>query len=84
MTDAARDEAWERRVAEAWATFGERTDGENRALIETLAAERPEGSAEASFERACVLDTTGASGAPCRCTERRSPAASPRSAGGGP
>ncbi len=61
MTDAARDEAWERRVAEAWATFGERTDGENRALIETLAAERPEGSAEASFERACVLDSTGAS-----------------------
>ena len=61
MTEAANDEAWERRVADAWATFDERTDDENRALIEALAAELPEGSAEASFERACVFDSTGAS-----------------------
>ncbi len=50
----------ERRVADAWATFDERRDVENRALIEALAAERPEGSADASFERACVFDSTGA------------------------
>jgi hypothetical protein len=55
------DEAWERRVADAWATFDDRTDDENRALIESLAAELPEGSAEASFERACAFDSTGAS-----------------------
>ncbi len=62
MSEAANDEAWERRVADAWATFfPERTDDENRELIEALAAELPEGSAEASFERACVLDSTGAS-----------------------
>lgn len=61
MSEAANDETWERRVGDAWATFDERTDDENRALIEALAAERPEGSAEASFERACVFDSTGAS-----------------------
>ena len=31
---------WESRVAAAWATFDERTDEENRALVEALAAER--------------------------------------------
>ena len=51
---------WEARVAAAWATFDERTDDENRALIEALAAELPGGSAEASFERACVFDSTAA------------------------
>ena len=51
---------WESRVAAAWATFDERTDHENRALIEALAAELPGGSAEASFERACVFDSTAA------------------------
>ncbi len=61
MTEAANDETWARRLADAWATFDERTDEENRALIEALAAELPEGSAEASFERACVFDSTGAS-----------------------
>ena len=61
MTEAANDETWGRRVADAWATFDERTDDENRALIEALAAELPEGSAEACFERACVFDSTGAS-----------------------
>jgi hypothetical protein len=55
------DPDWERRIADAWATFDERTDGENRAVIDVLAAELPEGSAEASFERACVFDSTAAS-----------------------
>jgi tetratricopeptide (TPR) repeat protein len=52
---------WEERVAAAWASFGERTDDENRALIDALAAELPEGSAEASFERACAFDSTDGS-----------------------
>jgi hypothetical protein len=52
---------WEKRVATAWATFDERSDEENRTLIGALAAELPEGRAEASFERACVLDSTDAS-----------------------
>jgi hypothetical protein len=55
------DEAWEGRVADAWATFDERSDEENRALIDGLAAELPEGSAAASFERACVFDSTARS-----------------------
>ena len=52
---------WEERVATAWATFDGRTDDENRALIEKLAAELPADSAVASFERACVLDSTARS-----------------------
>jgi len=52
------DAAGEARIADAWATFDERTDDENRALVEALAAELPERSAEASFERACVFDST--------------------------
>jgi hypothetical protein len=52
---------WEERVATAWATFDGRSDEENRALIEALAAELPDGSSEASFERACVFDSTDAS-----------------------
>ncbi len=52
---------WEARVAAAWATFDERSDGDNRALIESLAAELPPDSAIASFERACVFDSTDAS-----------------------
>lgn len=52
------DADWERRVADAWATFDERGDDENRALIDGLAAELPADSAVASFERACVFDST--------------------------
>ncbi len=52
---------WEARVAAAWATYDERSDGDNRALIESLAAELPPDSAIASFERACVFDSTDAS-----------------------
>ena len=52
---------WERRIASAWATFDERSDDENRALIDQLVAELPAGSAVASFERACAFDSTGRS-----------------------
>ncbi len=52
---------WEKRVSSAWTTFAERSDEANRKLIEALAAELPDGSAEASFERACVFDSTDAS-----------------------
>ena len=52
---------WEERVAAAWATFDERTDDANRVLIESLAAELPADSPVASFERACVFDSTDAS-----------------------
>ena len=40
---------WERRIAAAWATFDERSDDENRALIDRLAGELPAGSAEGGF-----------------------------------
>ena len=52
---------WERRIASAWATFDERSDEENRALIDQLVAELPAGSAVASFERAGAFDSTGRS-----------------------
>jgi tetratricopeptide (TPR) repeat protein len=52
---------WERRVADAWATFDERSDDENRALIDRLAGELPTDSAVASFERAAAFDSTGRS-----------------------
>ena len=55
------DPGWERRIAEAWATFDSRSDDENRASIEALAEELPADSAVASFERACVFDSTGRS-----------------------
>ena len=52
---------WEERVAAAWTSFDDRTEEENRALIESLAAELPPDNTIASFERACILDSTGAS-----------------------
>ena len=55
------DEDWERRIAAAWATFDERSDDENRALIDSLAGELPAGSAVPSFERAAAFDSTGCS-----------------------
>jgi hypothetical protein len=51
----------ESRVAEAWSSidgYAERED-EFRALIDSLAAERPEGDPIAVFERACAWDSTG-------------------------
>ncbi len=51
---------WEQRLADAWASFGIDIDeAEFRALIESLVAELPEGSAVADFERACAFDSTG-------------------------
>ena len=48
-------------MADVWATFDERTDEENRGLVEALAAELPDGSGVASFERACAFDSTARS-----------------------
>lgn len=59
------DTDWERRLAAAWASLDERDEqderdeAEFRALIDALAAELPEGSAIADFERACAYDSTG-------------------------
>jgi hypothetical protein len=52
---------WEQRVARAWASIDdyEDRDGEFRALIDSLAAERPDGDPVAAFERACAWDATG-------------------------
>jgi hypothetical protein len=46
-------------VAGAWATIDQRSADELVALIESLAAELPPGSAIAAFERACSHDSTG-------------------------
>ncbi|MEU1970564.1 tetratricopeptide repeat protein [Microbacterium sp. NPDC019599] len=48
---------WEDRVAAAWAA--DVTDAERIALIDALAAERPEGDAVALFERAGARDSAG-------------------------
>ncbi|MFL6138182.1 MAG: tetratricopeptide repeat protein [Frankiaceae bacterium] len=54
------DEAdWERRLSAAWGSIDERSDAEQVALIESLAAELPADSAVAAFERASVQDSTG-------------------------
>ncbi len=50
---------WERRIAGAWASIDDRTEEEFLALIESLAAELPSGSARAAFERACAFDSMG-------------------------
>jgi hypothetical protein len=50
---------WERRVADAWAAIDTYGEAEFRALIDGLAAELPDGSALADFERACAFDSTG-------------------------
>ncbi|MER7344498.1 tetratricopeptide repeat protein [Streptomyces aurantiacus] len=56
------NEAWEQRIAAAWATFdtyGEEQAEEFRALIGELADELPADSPVAPFERACAYDSTG-------------------------
>jgi thioredoxin-like negative regulator of GroEL len=50
---------WEQRLAGAWASIDERSEADFLALIDELAAELPEGSAIAAFERACSFDSTG-------------------------
>ncbi|MGN9906821.1 tetratricopeptide repeat protein [Phytohabitans sp. LJ34] len=50
---------WEERIAEAWRRIDEYEPEAFRQLIDALAAELPEGSAEAAFERASAFDSTG-------------------------
>lgn len=52
---------WEERIAEAWASIDGYRDREDefRALIDTLAAELPDGDPIAAFERAGAWDSTG-------------------------
>ncbi|MDX2597377.1 MULTISPECIES: tetratricopeptide repeat protein [Streptomyces] len=53
---------WEDRVTAAWAAFDdypEERAHEFRAVIDELAAELPDGSPLAPFERACAWDSTG-------------------------
>lgn len=57
MTEPYPD--WERRIAEAWASLDELAEADFLALIDNLAAELPEDSAVAAFERACSFDSTG-------------------------
>lgn len=56
---SASDAAWEQRVSEAWASIDEHTEEDFRALIDSLVAELPEGSAVGLFERGAALDSTG-------------------------
>jgi hypothetical protein len=50
---------WERRVADAWATIGDREEGEFLLLMEQLIEELPPGDPAGPFERAASLDSTG-------------------------
>jgi thioredoxin-like negative regulator of GroEL len=50
---------WEERIADAWRNIDAYEPEDFRALIDALAAELPEGSPEAAFERACAFDSTG-------------------------
>jgi tetratricopeptide (TPR) repeat protein len=50
---------WQRRVDETWAAADDYTDDELVARIDELAAELPEGSPVAAFERAGSFDSTG-------------------------
>jgi hypothetical protein len=49
---------WERRVAAAWASFGDLSEADFLTLIEKLAAEQPADSGTGFFERASSLDAT--------------------------
>ncbi|TDV44920.1 tetratricopeptide repeat protein [Actinophytocola oryzae] len=50
---------WETRTAQAWTRLDDLTEEDFRAEIDRLAAELPDGSAVADFERACAWDSTG-------------------------
>jgi hypothetical protein len=52
---------WEKRVAAVWSSTGECDEGSFVQRIDALAAELPDGSAIADFERACARDSTGRS-----------------------
>jgi tetratricopeptide (TPR) repeat protein len=51
------DEAWERSIAEVWATAGDRSDDDVIAAITALAADRSDGAA--LYERASAYDYAG-------------------------
>lgn len=53
------DAEWEKRISDLWAAIDDHDEDEFRALVGTLVAELPEGSATALFERASALDSTG-------------------------
>ncbi|WP_053205497.1 tetratricopeptide repeat protein [Jiangella muralis] len=53
------DEDWEGRVAAAWALIDDHDEAQFVTLIDGLAAELPQGSPVAAFERACAFDSTG-------------------------
>lgn len=53
------DDAWEGRIAAAWASIDEYDDDAFRTVVDDLAAELPAGHPVAAFERACAFDSTG-------------------------
>lgn len=55
----AGDAAWERRLADAWASIDRLAEDDFVGLIEGLVAELPADSAVGAFERACAFDSTG-------------------------
>jgi tetratricopeptide (TPR) repeat protein len=56
-------EDWEKRVAALWASIDDFDETSFVQRIDALAAELPQGSAIADFERACAQDSTGHSDA---------------------
>lgn len=58
-TDDADTADWEERAARLWDSFDEYTEQEFLDAMERLAAELPEGSALAAYERGGAFDSTG-------------------------
>jgi len=50
---------WEKRISHLWASIDDHEGEKFVALVDSLAAELPKGSAIALFERASALDSTG-------------------------
>jgi pimeloyl-ACP methyl ester carboxylesterase len=57
--EAVHPIGWDRRLAEAWEALDATDPVSFVARIDALANELPAGSARATFERACALDSTG-------------------------
>ena len=53
------DAAWEQRMSDLWTKLDDHGEEEFVALVESLTAELPAGSAIAHFERASAFDSTG-------------------------